>query len=115
MICWVRSAIFAARSVGSASASSNPLVCSDCVASADRGEALQRHPDDVVLRLLRGQRDAAGLGVEAQPPRALVLGVESVSHDRRPHPPRGAELGDLLEDVVVAVEEERQPRRELVD
>ena len=31
MICWVRSAIFAARSVGSASASSNEFVCSDCV------------------------------------------------------------------------------------
>ena len=31
MICWVRSAILAARSVGSASASSKPLVCSDCV------------------------------------------------------------------------------------
>ena len=31
MICWVRTAIFAARSVGSASASSKPLVCSDCV------------------------------------------------------------------------------------
>ena len=31
MICWVRSAIFAARSVGSASASSNPFVWSDWV------------------------------------------------------------------------------------
>ena len=31
MICWVRSAILAARSVGSASASSKPLVCSDWV------------------------------------------------------------------------------------
>jgi hypothetical protein len=31
MICCVRSAIFAARSVGSASASSKPFVCSDCV------------------------------------------------------------------------------------
>ena len=31
MICWVRSAIFAACSVGSASASSKEFVCSDCV------------------------------------------------------------------------------------
>jgi hypothetical protein len=44
-----------------------------------------------------------------------VLGAEPVAHDRRPHPARGAELGHLLEEVVVAVEEERQPRREVVD
>ena len=31
MTCWVRSAILAARSLGSASASSKPLVCSDWV------------------------------------------------------------------------------------
>ena len=31
MICWVRKAILAARSVGRASASSKPLVCSDWV------------------------------------------------------------------------------------
>ena len=115
MICWVRSAILAARSVGRASASSNPLVCSDCVPAAHRGEPLQRHPDDVVLGLLRGQRDAPGLGVEAQPPRALVLGVEALAHDPGPHPAGGPELGHLLEDVVVAVEEEGQARRELVD
>ena len=34
MICWVRSAIRAAFSVGSASASSKPLVCSDWVPPA---------------------------------------------------------------------------------
>ena len=33
----------------------------------------------------------------------------------RPHPPGGAELRDLLEDVVVAVEEEGQARGEVVD
>ena len=30
-------------------------------------------------------------------------------------PPRRAELGHLLEEVVVGVEEEREPRREVVD
>jgi hypothetical protein len=44
-----------------------------------------------------------------------VLRAEALAHDPRPHAPRGAELGDLLEEVVVHVEEERQPRRELVD
>jgi hypothetical protein len=33
----------------------------------------------------------------------------------RPQPAGGAELGDLLEEVVVGVEEEGEPRRELVD
>ena len=40
-------------------------------AAADRGERLQRDAHDVVERLLRRQRDAAGLGVEAQHRRAL--------------------------------------------
>src|SRR5215212_2127296 len=42
-------------------------------AAADGGEALQRDAHDVVLRLLGGQRHAAGLRVEAQLERALVL------------------------------------------
>ena len=42
-------------------------------AAADGGEALQRDAHDVVLRLLGGQRHAAGLRVEAQPQRALGL------------------------------------------
>ena len=49
------------------------------VGAADhRGERLQRGPDDVVVGLLRGQRDAGGLGVEAQLPGPLVLRVEAV-------------------------------------
>ena len=111
----MRSAILAARSVGRASASSKPLVCSDWVPPRDGGEALQRDAHDVVLRLLGGEGHPAGLGVEAQPQRALVLGAEALAHDRRPHPPRRAELRDLLEDVVVAVEEEGQARGEVVD
>ena len=47
---------------------------------------------------------------------ALRVGrAEAVAHGLGPHPPGGAELRHLLEDVVVAVEEEGQPRRELVD
>jgi hypothetical protein len=83
--------------------------------AADRGEPLQRDAHDVVVGLLRGQRHAAGLRVEAQHHRLWVLCAEPVAHDVRPHPPGGAELRHLLEDVVVAVEEERQPRGELVD
>src|SRR6185312_4502357 len=75
--------------------------------AADGGEALQGDAHDVVLRLLRGQRDAARLRVEAQLEGALVLRPEALAHDLRPHLAGGAELRDLLEDVVVAVEEER--------
>ena len=82
-------------------------------AAEHRGHRLERDADDVVVGLLRGQRAAGGLGVEAQLLRARVGGAEAVAHDARPQPPRGAELGDLLEEVVVGVEEERQPLAEL--
>ena len=44
--------------------------------------------------------------------RALVGRAEAVAHDLGPQHARGAELGDLLEEVVVGVEEERQPAGE---
>ena len=84
-------------------------------AAQHRRQRLERDAHDVVLRLLRGERRAAGLGVEAQQLARLLLGAEALVHDPVPHAPRGAELGDLLEEVVVRVQEERQPRRELVD
>ena len=112
MICCVRSAIVTASSVGSASASSSELVCSDCVPPSTRRERLQRRPHHVVVGLLRRQAHARRLRVEAQHPRARVLGLEALAHRARPDPPRRAVLGDLLEEVAVRVEEEREPRRE---
>ena len=115
MICCVRSAIFAARSVGRASASSKPLVCSDWV------------PPQTAAKPCSATRTMLFSGccaVSVTPPvwvwkrsrqRALVPGAEPLAHDLGPHPAGGAELRHLLEDVVVAVEEERQPRREPVD
>src|SRR5205807_1816113 len=84
-------------------------------AAADRRETLERDAHDVVLRLLGGERDPACLGVEADPLGARVLRAEALAHDARPHPAHGAELGHLLEHVVVPVEEEGQPGAELVD
>ena len=52
--------------------------------------------------------------VEAHQQRALVLRAVGVAQLARPDPAGGAVLGDLLEEVDVRVEEERQPRRELV-
>ncbi len=56
-----------------------------------------------------------GLGVEAHPHRGLVLGAVGLLHLARPDAPRGAVLGDLLEEVDVRVEEEAEPRGEVVD
>src|SRR5690606_36319165 len=44
-----------------------------------------------------------------------LLRAEALLHEAGPEPARCAELGDLLEGVVVYVEEEGEARRELVD
>ena len=84
-------------------------------AAEDAGERLDRGADDVVERLLRGQRHAGGLRVEPHQERALVLGAVGVTQLAGPDPSRRAVLGDLLEEVDVGVEEERQARGEVVD
>ena len=84
-------------------------------AAQDAGERLDRRADDVVQRLLGGQRHPGGLHVGAHEPGARVARPEGVAQLAGPDPPRGAELGDLLEEVDLRVEEERQPRREVVD
>ena len=115
MICCVRSAILTALSLGSAIVSSIEFVCSDCVPPSTAGERLERRAHDVVLGLLVPQRAAGGLGVEAHQPRLLPLRAVALAHVARPDAARGAQLGDLLEEVEVAVPEEREPRREVVD
>jgi hypothetical protein len=84
-------------------------------AAQHRRQRLDGGAHDVHLRLLGRQRDARGLGVEAHQQRALRLGAVALAQHPRPDPPGRAVLGDLLEEVDVRVEEERQPRRELVD
>ena len=84
-------------------------------AAEHAGQRLDRRAHDVVQRLLGGERHAGGLRVEAHQPRARVLGAERLAQLARPDAPRGAVLGDLLEEVDLGVEEERQPRREVVD
>ena len=90
-------------------------MCSDWVPPSTAASASIGGPDDVVERLLGGQADARGLGVEAHLPRAGVLRAEGLAHLPRPDPPRRPVLGDLLEEVDLGVEEERQARREIVD
>jgi hypothetical protein len=103
MICCVRSAIITDSSVGSASVSSHGR------------KRLERHAHDVVERLLRGERHAGGLSVHAQATRLVALRTEALAHQLGPQPASGAELRDLLEEVVVDVEEEREAMRELID
>src|SRR5215210_2014740 len=80
----------------------------------DRGERLDRGAHHVVLGLLGRQRGAGGLGVEPELAAPLVGRAETLAHDGGPHPPRRPVFGDLLKQVVVGVEEEREPWRKLV-
>ena len=104
-----------ACSEGSASASSMRIGVQALRPTQHGGQRLDGHAHHVVLRLLGGQRNAGGLRVEAQQPGARVLRLEGLAHLARPDAPRGAVLGDLFEEVVVGIEEEGQPRREVID
>ncbi len=111
----MRSAIVALCSVGSASASSKAFVCR---LWADP------HTAEKAWTATRTMLFSACCAVRVEPPvwawkRSIRLRSSfapkrsriTSAHTR----PRGAELGDLLEEVVVRVEEERQPARERVD
>ena len=83
-------------------------------AAEDRRHRLDGDPDDVVVGLLGGEGAARGLGMEPQLQRAGVGGPESVAHEARPQAPGRAELRDLFQEVVMGVEEEREPLAKLV-
>ena len=80
-----------------------------------RRERLDRRPGHVHERLLPRQRDTRRLRVEPHQQRALVAGAVRVAQLACPDPACRPVLGDLLEEVDVGVEEEAQPRGELVD
>ena len=114
MISCVLRAMRAEKSVGSAIASSNELVCSDCVPPNTAAIASIGGAHDVVVRVLLGQRPAGGLAVRAQHHRLRVLRREAL-HDPPPQQARRAQLGDLQVEVHADGEEERQPAGEVVD
>ena len=66
-------------------------------------------------RLRRIQRGAAGHAAEAEHRRLVGGGAVALPHDRGPTSPARTVLRDLLEEVAVRVEEERDLRGELVD
>ena len=115
MICCVRSASVAASAVGSASASSSELVCSELVPPSTADSACSA----VRTTLLYGccavsDTPAVWLWKRSFHDRSS-LRAEPVAHRVGPERPRGAVLRDLLEEVAVRVEEERHPRHEVVD
>ena len=111
---WVLRAMRAEKSVGSASASSSALVCSDwvppCVAAiasmAVRATLLN-------TSCAASDQPEVWQWVRSDSER-VVLRIELL-HQLRPQHARGAQLRHLHEKIHADAEEERQPRREAVD
>src|SRR6266436_3796814 len=86
------------------------------LAAAENGrERLNGHANDVVFRLLRGERRTGGLRVETQHQRARIFRTKTFHHDFRPQAARGAILANFFEQIAVRVEEKRKLRREFID
>ena len=84
-------------------------------ASEHGGQGLVGDSHDVVAGLRGVERRTSGDAADPEHARSVVRGAESLADDAGPSPPAGAVLRDLLEEVAVGVEEERDLRRELVD
>ncbi|MNS80308.1 hypothetical protein D3C72_1139840 [compost metagenome] len=80
----------------------------------DRGHRLDRGARDIVERLLRGERPARGLAMHAHR-RGARAGAAQLAHDVVPQEPRGAQLGDLNEELLADAEEEAQSAAERID
>ena len=111
---WVLRAMRAEKSVGSASASSSALVCSDwvwpCVAAIASMQVRA-----TLLNTSCAASDQPEVWQWARSDeRARVLRVELL-HQLGPEQARGAQLGHLHEEVHADRPEERQARREAVD
>ena len=79
-------------------------------AAEDGGQSLQGGPDHVHLGLPGGERRTRGLGVEAKHPRPRTSGTEAFPKQPGPQPTGSPELGHLLEEIPVGVEEEGHAR-----
>src|SRR5919109_2126549 len=79
-----------------------------------RRKSLDRYTHDIIFGLLGSERNSCRLCMEAQKPRARILGFERFPHLARPDTSGGAVLGNLFKEIVVCVEEEGQARREAV-
>ena len=77
-------------------------------------ERLQRDTRNIVHRLLSRQGHTRCLCVEPHQPRALVLRAEPIFHHPIPDLACGAVFRNFLEEVVVRVEKETEPRTKFV-
>ena len=83
-------------------------------AAQGRGQGLDGGADDVVVRVLLGERDARGLAMGAQHLGAGLLGAKP-GHDLAPELPRGTELGNFEEEVHADAEKEGEAPGKGVD
>ena len=83
-------------------------------AAQHRRHGLYGGADNVVFRLLRGQRGTSRLGVEAQHHGARIAGLETLFHGSRPHASGRAILGYLFQKIVMRIKEEGKTRRKVV-
>src|SRR5271157_6576159 len=86
-------------------------VCVERLGSSQDGrKGFQRGADEVIVRLLRGERAACRLRMEAHPPGSGLSRLEAVTHNPCPHPPCRPQLCDFFKEVNVGVEEEGKSR-----
>src|SRR6185369_9966583 len=79
------------------------------------GECLNGRANDIYFGLLRGERRAGGLRVKTKHQRARIFGMKTVFHYSCPQAASRTKLGDLFQQVVMRIEEERKPRCKFID
>ena len=84
-------------------------------AAEDGGQRLNSGAHDVVEGLLRRQRASRRLRMKTQRPGARILRFVALDHSFVPDAARRTVLGNLFEEIIVRVEEERKLRHKLVD
>jgi hypothetical protein len=78
-------------------------------------EGLGGAPDHVVHGLLGGEREARGVSGDVHGQRARIPGAELAAHHAGEQATRGADLGDLLEEIEATIHQDRDPRGEGID
>ena len=82
--------------------------------SKNGGQCLDCRTDNVIIRLLSGQRAASGLSVEAQHPGARILGLEALFHHPVPDFASSAVFGNFFKEIIMGVKKEREARSKIV-
>src|SRR6266550_7844872 len=78
-------------------------------------QCLNGDANNIIQWLLNRQRNSCSLRVETHLQRTLVLRAEALLHLPSPEATRGAVLRDLFKEVVVSIEEKRNPRHKPIE